>query len=159
MKKHLLLILAFVLPIRMYAQAPLVMAPSKQLNTSLQISLAPETKEAAPLSYSKRADTFLLFGLGLNIISAGTYLMVPGLVKKVHNPSAEYLFALDQNRNNPVVYQQITKEYESAMAAYVIQKADRDKKIKNARLACLGAFSLGVAFDLASIYNFKKAKQ
>ncbi|WP_207432621.1 hypothetical protein [Sabulibacter ruber] len=162
MRNVLLAFLAAIvlLPMAAQAQTTLSLAHKPAPRASLNLSLpASTTQKTDPYLYSKKGDTFLLLGIGLNILSAGSYLMVPNFYKKPYDPTTDYLYRMDVAKNNPAVIQQIEQWYDEAMVTYNRETAQRNRKVRNARYACAAAFTLGVAFDIAAIKNFKKGKQ
>ncbi|RNI25878.1 hypothetical protein [Rufibacter latericius] len=161
MRKLILVLLALTISYGGMAQATLALATKPTVTPqSINLSLPSLPQETNPYTYKKRADRFLLVGLGLNIASAGYYLMAPGLYKKPYDPTLEYRYALEAAaRTDPAAFQQLSNEYKQAMVVYHQKSGERDKKVRNARAAFASAFTLGMAFDVAAIFTFKKGRQ
>ncbi|WP_210486398.1 hypothetical protein [Rufibacter aurantiacus] len=160
MRKIILVLLALTVSFGGMAQTTLALATRPKAGAAINLSLPSSAEETYPYVYTKRADRFLLVGLALIIVSAGYYMMAPGLYKKPYDPTLEYSYALaEAAKSNPAAYQQLTNEYNQAMQVYQQQASERNKKVRNTRAAFAAAFTVGMAFDLAAILTFKKGGQ
>ncbi|WP_205504504.1 hypothetical protein [Rufibacter psychrotolerans] len=159
MRTILGVLMIMMIPFAGVAQTTFALANQPTPKPSVHLALPAPGQEKDPSVYRKRGDTFLLLGIGLNIVSAGSYLMAPAFFKKPHDPTTEYMYFREVAKNDPVVLARLQQEYDQKMGVYRQEVNDRNRKIRNTRYAFAAAFTLGVTLDLAAVLNFKKARQ